>query len=204
VLVILERAHIGKPGRHDLGAGADLDGDGLVEVHEREAELTPLYINAARDYLESKGHEVTIIEKGTYRERQEAACALARDQAGPVAYVACHLNAGGGSYGLTIHDHRSSMGSRLAHCVATSLRAFAFDGMSKVVVGATAPGGSWPRAWGCVRHVYTGPANVCAMLFEPLFLDQPKHHKWLTPDGLQAVGYALAGGLCGWAIAETP
>ena len=48
MVLILDRQHYGKPGQNDLGAGADLDGDGVVELDEREANLTLLYINAAK------------------------------------------------------------------------------------------------------------------------------------------------------------
>ena len=39
MIVILDRQHYGKPGKNDLGAGADLNHDGKVESDEREARL---------------------------------------------------------------------------------------------------------------------------------------------------------------------
>ena len=40
MVLILDRQHYGKPGQNDLGAGADLDGDNVVAIDERVANLT--------------------------------------------------------------------------------------------------------------------------------------------------------------------
>jgi N-acetylmuramoyl-L-alanine amidase len=122
----------------------------------------------------------------------------AAEYQGPVAYVSCHLNAGGGSYGLTIHDHRSSMGRRMAEHVAGALGELLLEGVDRVVIGATKPGETWPRAWGCIKDIYPGPTNIAACLFEPLFLDNHEHQQWLNDAGLEAIGFKLGEALIRW------
>ena len=61
MVVILDRQHYGKPNRNDLGAGVDLDGSGTIDNDEREANLTPLYIEAAKQLLEADNHTVFIL-----------------------------------------------------------------------------------------------------------------------------------------------
>ena len=43
MVIILDRQHYGKPGQNDLGAGADLDGDGrhrrIERLHGRQDEV---------------------------------------------------------------------------------------------------------------------------------------------------------------------
>ena len=58
MVLILDRQHYGKPGRDDLGAGVDLNDDGIVERNEREANLTLIYIEAAKRFAEAEGHTV--------------------------------------------------------------------------------------------------------------------------------------------------
>ncbi len=73
MVLILDRQHYGKPNQNDLGAGADLDGDGKVELDEREANLTPLYIAAAKQLAEAEGHTVYVLDSGWYSDRHEQA-----------------------------------------------------------------------------------------------------------------------------------
>ena len=78
MIVIFDRQHYGKPGKSDLGAGVDLDGDGKVETAEMEANLTPLYIHPARRLLEASGHSSYVFDNGWYADRHNRANALAK------------------------------------------------------------------------------------------------------------------------------
>lgn len=178
-LVILDIQHRGKPGKEDLGASHDFDGDGLVEQGENEAELTPLYAESAKAALEAAGVDVVVLDSGSYASRWKRAAALAKKVDGPVAYVACHLNAGaepGKGYGLVCYDHRSSGGARMAREVGAELtRAFSRDELSRVIADQRAAtgqeGSGFPRAIHTIAGIYDGPGNLSGICFEPIFLD---------------------------------
>jgi N-acetylmuramoyl-L-alanine amidase len=193
-LVIFDRQHYGKPGRQDLGAVADLDGDGLREAHEAEANLTPVYIAAAVEALHAAGIDTLVIEAGSYADRHRQANAVARARPrSSVVYVACHLNAGGGSHGLVIHDPRSAGGKALAVAVADGLKA----GLPELkAVKAASWEQGYPRAKGTIEGIYAGPGNISGVCFEPFFVDNPSVAAVLaTPEGLARVGRALAEGV---------
>jgi hypothetical protein len=214
MLAIFDIQHAGKPGKRDLGASHDLDGDGLVEANEHEARLTPLYVKGARAMLEPSGVRVEVLEDGAYSTRHRRAAELAKEHGGPVAYVACHLNAGGGDYGLVCYDYRSGNGSTLATELARKLRKrLAEHGVRRVLTGATAPAkrpsGSlgvrwdllpkyngatlWPRPYSTIQGIYKGPANLSGVCFEPVFMDSHAHV--LDEAGLELLGRCLASGL---------
>jgi len=214
MLAILDIQHAGKPGKNDLGASHDLDGDGVIGTMEHEAELTPIYAAAAREYLIKQGAAVVILTAGSYASRHKKASTLAKAHAGPVAYVACHLNAGGGDYSLVVHDYRSGTGATLATSLSRALRKRLKPlGVPRGFTGRTGPPsrpsnppgllwdamptfeGSqmWPRAWVTLAGVYDGPVNISGVCFEPCFMDS--HSELCGPDGLEVIGRALAGGL---------
>jgi len=195
-IVILDRQHHGKPGgRGDLGARADLDGDGMVEAHEFEANLTPLYIASARDYLEPLGIEVVVLEWGSYKARHAYANAIAGAADGaPVAYIACHLNAGGGRYAAVLHDSRSRGGRGLAVTLADALEE-EFDELSK---GKAVPAGPGKRAFVTYDGIFEGPGNISGVCFEPCFMDTPEHRPLLSPGGLSRIGRVLGAGCLTW------
>ena len=193
-LVILDRQHYGKPGSSDRGAGADLDGDGLVEVHEQEANLTPVYIAAAERSLQAQGIDVLVLEWGSYGQRHAYAGAVAAAAAGPVAYVACHLNAGGGRYGRVDFDRRSRGGQSLAQVVGSSM-ARHLPELFRVKVLPTDPG---DRPFTTIRGIYEGPGNLSGVCYEPCFLDQPEHRELFTDAGLARVGQALGEACLAW------
>lgn len=200
MIIILDRQHIGKPNRHDLGAGVDLDGDGEISPDEREANLTPYYIDAAAEYATARGHSVYIIETGHYTDRHRRACDIARSSPDQkVAYAAAHLNCGGGSYGVILHDQRSRGGLALASAVAENLGSAADQWLSRSLVKPCSPQGSWSRAFGTIGGIYAGPAWLSGICFEPCFMDYEGHRELLTPQGLALIGRALAQGCIDWA-----
>ncbi len=219
MIAFLDIQHKGKPGKNDLGAAHDLDGDGVIEACEHEANLTPIYAAEARRILEAAGVEVVMLERGAYSTRHRKAAELAEEHGGPAAYVACHLNAGGGDYGLVCPDYRSAGGARLATEVRRFLLKRCRPELRRVINGPTAPterpsssrhaeawdrlprhGGAlrWPRAWSTIAGIYDGPANLSGVCFEPCFLDSPAHADLVTEQGLERIGSALAAGLLSW------
>lgn len=214
MLAIFDIQHAGKPGRKDLGAAHDIDGDGTIEAFEHEARLTPIYAAAASAILEQRGVETATFRAGTYSERHKHAGEIARAHDGPVAYVACHLNMGGGDYSLCVSDYRSGGGAKLSEAMAKALEEhLAPAGVARSLTGVTGsqarPSGRhgaawdampkyqgaqhWPRPWSTVSGIYAGPGNLSGVCFEPVFMDSHAH--LLCPDGLSMIGLALADGL---------
>lgn len=213
--LILSIDHTGRPSRPgDMGAAYDLDGDGVKgENGEREVDLVLAYVAVARKYAESKGIRTVVLDDGEYGARHITAIAKAREF--PTirwAYLACHVNAGGGTYGLIRPDHRSHGGAALALSLALNLRAPEID---RVRTDPLYPGantakmagrdvstpdkvGWWTRGWSCIDGIYAGPANLAGVLVEPFFLDSPEHRPLTTPEGLTRIGRLLVDGVAAW------
>ena len=202
MLVLLDRQHYGKPSprQKDRGVAVDLDGDGNIDA--MEANLTPSYIQAAREALEAAGHTVVLLDAGWYPDRHKAAIRQVRAAATglPAAYVACHLNAGGGNYGLVLHDARSTGGEALANRVGDAMRRVFEEGELKRVLVKGASASEWTNAYNTIRGIYAGPGNLSGICFEPVFVDT--HRGLLDPEGLARIGAALASGLEAWGVAE--
>jgi hypothetical protein len=199
--LIIDIQHAGRASRpNDLGASADLDGDGRVEVHEHEARLTPIYGMFARTKAEAGGVQVLWLEGGEYGWRHKAAIEVAKSQPDRRwLYVACHLNAGKGDYGLVIADARSKAGQSAARHIADALDTL--PELRRVVVGTTAAEGSaWPRAWSTIDGIFAGPSNLSGICFEPCFIDRQEHRPLLTAEGLERIGAALVDGALAWAV----
>lgn len=200
--IILDIQHAGRKSRPtDLGASADLDGDGVIERDEHEARLTPLYAMACQALAARDGVKVLRIDGGEYSARHRMAVDLAAsDPSRRWLYVACHLNAGGGNYGLVIHDSRSQAGRLAAESIRTELRGL--SGLTRALTGETsAMGSAWPRAWSTISGIYEGPSNIAGVCFEPCFMDTPEHRRLLTAEGLTRIGEALYRGAVAWAAA---
>lgn len=196
LLALLDVQHAGRPSRPgDLGAQG------------REVPYVRGYVSATRAALEACGVEVVVLEQGEYADRHAAARDLvASRQPDRALYVACHLNAGGGDYGLVLHDSRSRSGQRAAETVAWRLGQALCPPLRRVVTSWTSaePSAPYPRAWGCLRGIYQGPASLCGILVEPLFLDQAAHDSLTTPTGLARVGAALGSGIAAYLLGRAP
>jgi N-acetylmuramoyl-L-alanine amidase len=193
VIVILDRQHAGKPGKEDRGASVELDGRTVYEV-----DLTRAYIEAATDLLNAEGHAVYLLEDGWYSARHARACEIARENPDErIAYVACHINAGGGSYGLVLHDARSRGGHALAEAVADALGTDN-AALDRTLVRAADHEGAWARAMTTIEGIYSGPGNLSGICYEPFFIDSERNRALMTDDGLRAVGNALAVGCMQW------
>ena len=193
MIAIFDWQHVGKPGRDDKGAAYDVDDDGEIDY---EVELTDKYIQAAKNYLETAGHTVHILSSGWYSARHYQANEIAKGANGPVAYVACHMNAGRGNYGATFYDLRSGGGKRLARTVGSMLGK-ACPELRRIVVKGTSVT-TWSRANTTIKGIYAGPGNISGICFEPAFMDTPEHKQLLTDEGLERIGEALAIGMLEW------
>tara|TARA_R110000824_G_scaffold116395_3_gene267779 strand:+ start:258 stop:863 length:606 start_codon:yes stop_codon:yes gene_type:complete len=195
-LIFFDRQHAGKPGSKvgDRGAQADLDGDGKIESHEREAMLTPRYLLYAEERLLDLGHDVITLSDGWYSERHNRVNRYSGLASGKQVYVAAHLNAGGGNYGAVFYDHRSVSGPRLARDIALKLKSACPEIEGGVKVIPAKPDDWTSHAFNTIRNVHS-PVSVC---FEPCFVDNDIHHVLLTDDGLSKIGRALADGIHSW------
>ena len=192
-VVYLDRQHSGKPGRpDDRGAAVDLDGDGKIQRDEQEAALTARYLLACELALLEMGHTVIPISDGTYNERHRRVNRYAGTfKAGrPQLYLAAHLNAGGGDYGMIGTDYRSRSGSELASRIARQLRQVAPE-LNGVKCVEARPD-NWTRNMFATISGVTQPIGVC---LEPCFMDQPSHADLLTAAGLSTIGRAIAAGV---------
>jgi hypothetical protein len=216
--LILDIQHAGRPDKPgDMGAAFDLDGDGVLgENGEREVDLVRGYVAAATTYARELGHRVSVLETGTYGQRHATAIRLAQGAPGvDHVYLACHVNAGGGAYGLLRPDYRSAAGAARAQALAVALsrlhelrHAGALPGCRVVPlypsadragaagrdVADAAKAAWWTRGWGCIDGIYSGPSNLCGVLVEPGFIDSSAHRSLWTPDGLARIGRALVDG----------
>lgn len=187
MIAILDRQHLGKPSK---------PGDhGAVHGALRETDLTDAYIAAAADALRRHGHTVEVLVEGEYGTRHHRAREIARGAPKTrCAYVACHVNAGGGTYGLVEYDARSTRGAQLADELAHGLRA-----LPGVTTSRTKGLGAGERGWVCIDGIYAGPANLAGVIFEPGFIDAGGHAGLWTAEGLTRIGTALALACEGWA-----
>jgi len=197
MLVILDWQHQGKPPpkHRDRGASSEICG---VRIHE--VDLTRAYIDVAAQALRAAGHQVEILTEGWYSNRHAQAGALSHKGERPAAYVACHINAGGGRYAASFYDSRSAGGSRLSACVASALG----EQLPELSASKTRPCGpdQSPRAWSVIRGIWAAPAWCSAICFEPAFIDHAAHRPLLTPEGLARIGHALADGVMTWATPQ--
>jgi hypothetical protein len=199
MFVIFDRQHYGKPGKSDLGAGYDLDQDGDVAAQEREANLTPLYIEPAKKLLEGLGHTAYVFDSGWYSERHAKANALAAHFPNDrVAYLACHVNAGRGDYAVMIHDERSGGGKGLAAALSGAVSDRNLPGIRRSLVRAASAGNDWKRGYTTIKGIYSGPANISGVCVEPYFIDREEHRYLTTVQGGREIAEALVDGLVRW------
>lgn len=183
LLVVLDRGH-GQKGPHD-----DFD-PGVVAGALKEVDLTREYMISATDELERLGHKVVWLDSGTYDERHRSAIVTAKTHADlRTVYVQCHVNAGGGRYGLVEYDARSSWGQ-----TAAALLADALDELPEIPTARTLSLHAGERGWVCIDDIFASP-TMLGLIFEPGFIDGPTHAPLWTRDGLDRVGKALALGL---------
>ena len=201
--IALSVGHAGnRPG--DMGVVVESSQGQIVEaVYARE------YLTAAFGYLDQAGHEASFYE-GTYQERMANANRDAVD-----VFVAGHLNAGRGSYGLIKLDHRAGrrtcdLAFQLTELWNSALPTKDAAGNPNNQVWLLDPFGPDFRLLPSGSRVefktqedrgFNNIANVeaPALLLEPLFLDNPYHLEWLLQGGVEIIGRTIAEAIIGWA-----
>lgn len=181
--VVLDRGH------GDKGGGRAFD-PGVVSGGLREVDLAAEYIRIAAEYLRQDGHEVLLLDTGDYDSRHRRAIDWAAESARQSAlYVQCHVNAGGGVYGLVEHDARSAWGRTAAACLADAL-----DELPETRMVRVWPISSAARGWSCIDDIYDSP-TMAGLIFEPGFIDSAGHQALWTAAGIARVGRTLAEGI---------
>ncbi len=179
--ICLDIGHMGKRTR-PIDRGAVFQG-------YREAELVLAYTVAAWKLLEAKSHVVYLLCHDNYSARQDFCDVIKAD-----VHVQCHLNAGGGQYGLIAYrDDAPASGAKLASIMARNLERTAGEVVSNVKINVLK---DEDRGYLCLK-----PRTV-SMLYEPMFLDKAEHLDFMVnKDGLNLIGAALADAINQWGTA---
>ncbi len=133
----------------------------------READLAQEYFAELRKSLELEGVRVIDGFSGSIDDRCDHACA-----AGASLYLAGHMNAGGGSYGVVGVDYRASqdgLARFVAHHIAQQWPELL--GIPNVRIVEARPDGnsSQQRLYSLIKR------SACpALVLEPLFVDGPR------------------------------
>jgi len=186
--VVVDVQHLYRPNKpKDRGSVYAL-ADGTTTT---EGGAVVVYAGALRAFLEERGAEVLTndpthwILVGPYSTRHRAVNAWK-----PHAYLACHLNAGGGRYALMEHMSMSR-GKALAEAIGQSLSAI-FPALADHRTLALK---STDRGAVCIERVEDPAA---AVLCEPFFGDNPAHQALLAAPELHRVGRAIGLGVAAW------
>lgn len=121
---------------------------------------------------------------GPYSRRQESATAL-----GANLYLACHLNAGNGSYAVVEYVD-GGLGAAVGRAITDELT----HSLPEITAGKVVVLYPGDRGVACVRGFTAGPA----VILEPLFGDHETHQALLSMAGLELVGMALARAIATW------
>ena len=184
-ILIIDRQHGEKsPGSFDPGCQAIVGGRRIIET-----DLTEEYGAAIDEGATAAGHKVVWLRSGSYYHRQKEANQLARDSKGEkVLYLALHVNAGGGTYALSMHARRSRGGKVAAEAMAAAMKPL--EGISRSKVIGCDDIGWTRRAYYCIKGIWKGPANISGVLLEPFFIDSKggAHERFRDSEGLAERG----------------
>ncbi len=183
MIVFLNIGHTGRivNGRFNSDRGAT-----SLDKSINEVDCVWRYVMKAREQLQC---DCIIQSFGDYALQYRFADSIAKanphDQ---VVWVACHMNAGGGDYGLVLHDARSMAGRVIAADLGMTLKSV----IPTVRVEGSSDTNGWSRAHKVIEGIYSLSNNLCGIVYEPMFIDGR-----LTVDTgrLDAIGMSLAQGL---------
>ena len=187
VAVDVQHVYREAPHKGDVGTIFDLGARGKVA----EAQAATSYAQALVAWLQSRGASVLTnqpavgILTGPYQRRHEAANAW-----GAQAYLACHVNAGGGGYGLSEYMV-GTPGQPLGDSIGAVLRS-RFNALRVYKVNPLAPG---QRGAVCVE--FFNP-RAPGLILEPFFGDNPSMQSLFAADQLKALGEAIGEGVAAW------
>ena len=191
-ILIIDRQHGEKaPGTFEGGCQAIVDGRRIIET-----DLTTVYGRTIENAVAAAGHRVVWIDSGHYYNRHREANAIAKKaKSEKVLYLALHVNAGGGTYALSMYDAKSKGGKAAAGVLAASMAGL--DGISKSKTVGCETIGWTRRAYHCIKGIWKGPANISGVLLEPFFIDSRggAHNDYRDGRALEQLGDAIAAGV---------
>lgn len=190
--VAVDVQHLYREGEHarDRGSVYTLK-DGLVVV---ESDAVMIYAQSLAAALRELGATVWSNDPaqrlliGPYTRRHRDAANL-----GANLYLACHLNAGRGSYALAEY---AALGPwvRQSNRLATEVVQALDREFTQVTRGIVRGLGNGERGAVCIRSFDRGPA----VLLEPLFGDHPMHQQLLDHASLKSIGLSIARSVTTW------
>jgi N-acetylmuramoyl-L-alanine amidase len=181
--------HLYKPPPHDHDRGAVFNLAGGLKV--TEAQLATLYAQALVMWLHQRGAVVLCNDPahgsmvGTYGHRN-----LEAFKWGAHAYLACHVNAGNGSYCLNEYPAGTS-GAALAVAIGTELA----DEFPEILEHREAALTSVQRGFVCLGEC---DRSRPAVIVEPFFGDNLKQQALIPAPALVRVGEAIGEGVAAW------
>jgi N-acetylmuramoyl-L-alanine amidase len=171
----------------DRGAVFELPGG----FHLAEAQAVTVYAQSLCAWLAARGaavltnHPAGQILTGSYYRRQKAA-----EKWDAHAYLACHLDAGNGSYAATEYPVGAA-GIALATRIGSRL----CDDFPEILSYKTVSLSPQARGFACVGGFRTDRA---AVLVEPFFGDNVRQQVLLSTPNLVAVGESIGEGVARW------
>jgi len=192
------------PHEKDRGAVFRVPVEGYAKgMTIRETDVTTAYVDAAAAMIAARGGRAFTndvargVMVGPYSRRHRAAASWAVH-----AYVACHVNAGGGSYALALFNRHAPRGRAFAQALARAMRDVAVMQPGAPIIDHVARAvGPGDRGWSCIGGfgVTERPETPAAAIFEPCFGDNPRHHGLiLSPGPSQVIALGLVRGLEAW------
>jgi len=171
----------------DRGAIFELPGG----FHLAESQAVTVYAQALRAWLAARGAKVLTndpaahVMVGSYYRRQKEA-----EKWGTNAYLACHLNAGKGSY-AALEYAAGSAGIGLGTRIGSRLR----DDFQEITSYKLVSLSPQARGYVCIGGFLPG---LAAVLVEPFFGDNPRQQELLSTPRLVAVGESIGEGVARW------
>lgn len=165
-------------------------------THTTEASAAVLYAASLVAWLRTAGATVLTNDPmrqvlvGPYSRRNLSALDFGAD-----AYLACHVNAGGGDYGL-MEYMSTTTGRALADAIGPRLTA-AFPPIRSVTTRALS---TTDRGAVCIRLV---PGGCATIICEPFFGDTPAHQGLFAAPELARLGATLGQGIADWWLARS-
>lgn len=186
--VAIDVQHIGRPWPHrgDRGTKFAIVASG---TYIWESDCALLYARACAEWLKVRGADVLendpAVRQSYYRRNLEASAAAAS------VYLACHLNAGHGSYALLEHMKGALGAAVLGDHIGPQL-VRTFPAILSHQVRALE---SDQRGAVCIRAC---DPTVAALIVEPCFGDYGPHQALLIAPMLQKMGEAIGQGVAAW------
>jgi N-acetylmuramoyl-L-alanine amidase len=171
----------------DRGAVFELPGG----FHLAEAQAVTVYAQALCAWLRARGaavltnHPAVPELVGSYYRRQKDA-----EKWDAHAYLACHLDAGNGSYAALEYPVGSA-----GIALATRIGARLCDDFKEILSYKAVSLSPQARGYSCVSGF---PPARAAVLLEPFFGDNPRQQGLLATPRLVAVGESIGEGVARW------